>query len=86
MPKTQSKDKDRTDSILACVAFFGIFHVRALHTTGWKPALNIGIDVANIGTSDIGITPESVVLYYIYNIWATILLYTCYHLDVELWL
>ena len=30
--------KDRTDSVLACVAFFGIFHVRALCTTGWKPA------------------------------------------------
>jgi len=25
MQKTQRKDKDRTDSILACVAFFGIF-------------------------------------------------------------
>jgi len=57
--------KDRTDSILACAAFFGISHVCALRTTGWKPALNIGIgqfNHANIGTVDIGITPKSVIL------------------------
>jgi len=43
-----------------------IFRVCALHMTGWKPALNIGIgrlDHAKFGTSDIGIRPESVVLY-----------------------
>ena len=38
-----------------------------MRMTGWKLALNIGIgigrfDHANIATSDIGITPESVVL------------------------
>jgi len=63
MLKTQCKDKDRTNSILACVAFFGVFHVRALRTTHWKPALNIGIgigrfDHANMGTSDISIRPR----------------------------
>ena len=52
-----------------CASVHCIFHVRALRTTGWKPALNISIgigqfDYANIGTSDIGITPESVVLYW----------------------
>ena len=55
--------KDRTNSILACVAFFGISHVHASCMTGWKPALNIGIGIsrfnrANIGTSDISIRPQ----------------------------
>ena len=67
----QRKDKDRNDSILACVAFFGIFHVHALLMTGWKPALNIGIgigqfDRANIGTLDMGIRSELVVLWCLY--------------------
>jgi len=60
----KDKYKDRTDSILACVAFFGIFHVRALRTTSWQPVLNFGI-IINIGRFDhanIGIIPESVVL------------------------
>jgi len=41
----KDKDKDRTDSILACVVFFSIFHVHPLRMTGWKLALNIGIGI-----------------------------------------
>jgi len=53
--------------MFAYVAFFGIFPVRVLYTTGWKLVLNISngigrFDHANIGTSNIGITPELVVL------------------------
>jgi len=46
--------KNRNDYILARCIFYSIFCVRALHATGCKPALNIGIsrfDHTNIGTS-----------------------------------
>jgi len=36
--------RDRTDFMLVCV----VFRVRALHTTGWKSALNIGIGIGPI--------------------------------------
>ena len=57
--KTQRKDKDRTDSILACVAFFQHFSCACVAYDTLETGLEHWFDHANIGTS--ALDPESVV-------------------------